>query len=51
MINNIIFASKSRVRKEILEKNKIKCESIIPNIDESLIKESLLKEKATPEII
>ena len=51
MINNIILASKSRVRKEILEKNKIKCESIIPNIDESLIKESLLKEKATPEII
>ncbi len=51
MIDNIILASKSRVRKKILEKNKIKCESIIPNIDENLIKESLLKEKATPEII
>ena len=51
MINNIILASKSRVRKEILEKNKIKCHPITPNIDENLIKESLLKEKATPEII
>jgi len=51
MIDNIILASQSRVRKEILEKNKIKCQSVIPNIDESLIKESLLKEKATPEII
>ena len=51
MINNIILASKSRVRKEILEKNKIKCHPITSNIDENLIKESLLKEKATPEII
>ena len=51
MINNIILASKSRIRKEILEKNKIKCQSIPPNIDENLIKESLLREKATPEII
>ena len=51
MIDNIILASKSRVRKKILEKNKIKCHSITPNIDENLIKESLLKEKATPEII
>ena len=51
MIDNIILASKSRVRKEILEKNKIKCHPITPNIDENLIKESLLKEKATPEII
>ena len=33
------------------EKNKIKCQSIIANIDENLIKESLLKEKATPEIV
>jgi septum formation protein len=47
----IILASKSKVRKEILEKNTIPCEVKPSNIDESLIKESLLKEKASPEII
>ena len=51
MINTIILASKSGVRKKILDENKISCEVIPANVDEELIKESLLKEKATPEII
>ena len=51
MINKIVLASKSKVRKKILEENNIKCEVIPSNIDENLIKESLIKEKATPEII
>jgi len=51
MINNIILASKSEVRKKILEENNIKCEIIPSNIDEDLIKKSLFEEKATPEII
>ena len=51
MINNIILASKSEVRKKILDKNGINCEVIPANIDEGQIKESLIKEKATPEII
>jgi len=51
MIKSIILASRSKVRKKILEENNIKCEIIPSNIDENSIKESLLKEKATPEII
>ena len=51
MINKIILASSSGVRKKILNKNGINCEVIPANIDEDQIKESLLKEKATPEII
>jgi len=51
MTINIILASQSEVRKKILEKNGIKCSAIPANIDENLIKESLLKDKATPEII
>ena len=51
MINNIILASKSGVRKEILMKHGISCEVIPSNVDEDQIKESLLKESATPEII
>ena len=51
MIKNIILASKSKVRKKILEENNIKCEIIPSNIDEDPIKKSLIKEKATPEII
>ena len=51
MINKIILASKSGVRKKILEKNNIKCEAIPANIDEGSVKESLIKEKATPKII
>ena len=51
MIKSIILASRSKVRKKILEENNIKCEIIPSNIDEDSIKESLTKEKATPEII
>ena len=48
---NIILASKSKVRKEILENHKITCMVEVSNGDEEPIKESLLKEGATPEII
>jgi len=51
MINKIILASKSEVRKEILDQNGINNEVIPANVDENQIKESLLKEKATPMII
>jgi septum formation protein len=51
MVNEIILASKSRVRKKILEENKIICRVEPSNVDEDSIKESLLKEKASPEII
>jgi len=51
MINSIILASKSKVRKEILEKNKINCVVEPSNVDEDLIKNSLLKEGASSEII
>ena len=51
MINEIILASKSGVRKKILENNKIKCRVEPSNVDEDSVKESLLKEKASPEII
>lgn len=51
MINQIILASKSKVRKKILNQNGINCEVVPANVDEDQIKESLLKEKATPEII
>jgi len=51
MINQIILASKSGVRKKILEVNKINCKVEPSNIDEESIKENLLKEKASPEII
>jgi len=51
MLNKIILASKSKVRKEILNKNNISCLVQISNIDENAIKENLIKEKASPEII
>jgi len=51
MIKKIILASKSGVRKKILEKNNINCEVIPANVDENHIKESLIKYNATPEII
>ena len=51
MLNNIILASKSKVRKHILEKNNISCNVEPSNIDEDLVKESLLSNKASPEII
>ena len=51
MLNKIILASKSRVRKDILDKNDIECDVEPSNVDESLVKESLLKEQASSEII
>jgi len=47
----IILASKSEVRKKILDQNSIRCEVVPANIDEELVKDSLLEEKASPEII
>ena len=47
----IILASKSGVRKKILERSNIKCIVEPSNIDEESVKKSLLKEKASPEII
>ena len=51
MLNKIILASKSKVRKKILDENNI--ENIVEpsNVDEDIIKKNLLKEKASPEII
>jgi len=51
MLDRIILASKSKVRKKILEENKINCSVEPSNIDEDSVKESLFKEKATPTII
>ena len=51
MLEKIILASKSLVRKKILEENGIKCIIEPSNIDEDLIKESLLKENANPKLI
>ena len=51
MVNEIILASKSRVRKKILDDNKITCRAEPSNVDEDSVKESLLREKATPTII
>jgi len=51
MVNKIILASKSKVRKKILEENGISCLVKPANVDEDLVKESLLKEGATPGII
>ena len=51
MLDLIILASKSKVRKKILDENKINCSVEPSNIDEDSVKESLLKEKATPTII
>ena len=51
MLNKIILASKSKVRKEILDKYKILCEVKPSNVDEDIVKETLIKESASPEII
>jgi len=51
MLNKIILASKSKVRKEILDKNKIPNEVKPSNVDEDPVKKSLIKEKTKPEII
>ena len=47
---NLILASKSKVRKEILDKHNISTKVIASNLDEEVFKESFLKEKASPEI-
>ena len=51
MLNKIILASKSKVRKEILDKNKIPCDVKPSNVDEDVVKQTLIKELASPEII
>ncbi len=48
---DLILASKSKVRKEILEKNNIRAQVQPSNVDEQIIKQSLLKINALPEII
>ena len=50
-MNSIILASKSEVRKKILEVNNIKCTVEPSNLDEDEVKKSLIKQGATPEII
>ena len=51
MLNKIILASKSKVRKKILQENGVSCFVKPANIDEDLIKESLIEKGETPEII
>ena len=51
MLDRIILASKSKVRKEILNKHEIFCEVKPSNVDEDVVKETLIKESASPEII
>ena len=51
MLNKIILASKSKIRKEILDRNHIENIAEPSNIDEDVVKISLLKEKASPEMI
>jgi len=51
MLKEIILASKSLVRKKILEENGIKCIVEPSNVDEDLVKESLLKENTNPKLI
>ena len=51
MLSKIILASKSKVRKEILDKHNISCEVKPSNVDEDVVKESLISESASPEII
>ncbi len=47
----IILASKSKVRKQILDNNDISTDVQNSNLDEDIVKESLIKEKASPELI
>ena len=51
MLNKIILASKSKVRKEILDQHNISCDVKPSNVDEDIVKESLISESASPEII
>jgi len=51
MLSKIILASKSKVRKEILDKHNILCEVKPSNVDEEVVKKTLISESASPEII
>jgi septum formation protein len=51
MLNKIILASKSKIRKKILDKNNIPNQVEPSNVDEDVVKKSLVKEEATPSII
>ncbi|MDA9754788.1 Maf family protein [Candidatus Pelagibacter sp.] len=51
MLSKIILASKSKVRKDILDKNNIECIVEQSNVDEDPVKESLLKEQVSTEMI
>ena len=50
-MHKIILASNSKVRKKILDENKIECKVFPSNIDEESVKKSLLKGNADPELI
>ena len=50
-MRDIILASKSKVRKDILNTNGIHCRVVPSNVDEDNIKISLTRDKASPEII
>ena len=50
-MSKIILASQSKVRKEILDNNGIENQVEPSNVDEDVVKESFIKEKASPEII
>jgi septum formation protein len=51
MLSKIILASKSKVRKKILDKHNIFCEVKPSNVDEDSVKKTLINESASPEII
>ena len=51
MLNKIILASNSKVRKEILDKNNVPSIVEPSNVDEEMVKKSLIKENATPDMI
>jgi septum formation protein len=51
MLNKIILASKSKIRKKILDRHNLQCEVKPSNIDEDVVKKSLISEQVSPEII
>ena len=50
-MHKIILASKSKVRKKILDENNIECKVFPSNADEELVKKSYIKENLSPELI
>ena len=48
---DLILASKSKIRKKILDRHNIPCEVKPSNVDENVVKDSLINESASPEII